>query len=111
MGAPVSSLNYKMPLHLTNKSFLLAITHYLVDVWHLHQGGVAHIAPCDLGVFRNQLGARFLEELAVLVVVLVGDVIVLHNVVVEQTCGGVNCKATTISHSHALRHFYSTCRI
>ena len=54
---------------------------------------------------RKELGTLLLKKLAVRVVVLEGDAILLHHVVVEELRGGVQGEAPTIGHTKSLRHF------
>ena len=71
----------------------------------MEEGLVAHIAPSDLCVVGQQLRALLLKELAERIIVLVCNLVLSHNIIIQETGSSVNSEASTISHSHALRHF------
>jgi hypothetical protein len=53
----------------------------------------------------HELGTLLLEKLTVRIVVLEGDTVLLHHVVVKELSGRVYGEAPTIGHTKSLRHF------
>jgi hypothetical protein len=80
----------------------------LVRVWGLEERLIAGVAlPCTLLRLHgaHDLRALLLEKLAEGIVVLEGDPVVLHDVVVQKLDGRLNSEASTVGHTESLRHF------
>jgi hypothetical protein len=66
---------------------------------------VTHITTCDLRVVGEQLGTLLLKELTIRIVILVSNFVLFHHVIVKELRRSVDSKASTVGHTHALRHF------